>query len=163
MIKINLADKTSAAANYRNDEAFQEACSMASRFEKFNIIFDIINGVEVIKIESKSTSRFILQLNEGILRWLFHYVIGGENENMGIDSMQISPSDEANGNSYRKHMLMFIAEQKIARSIQVTPEFRERTSGQFTAVANFMFGTIFFYMDRDDEIKEWLEARQTCG
>lgn len=163
MITVNFADTKSAAANYRNDEAFKEACAMASRFEKFNLIFDIKDGVEVVKIESKCTSRFTLQLNEEVLRWLFRYLIGGVNENMGIDPMKIELSDELNGNSYRKHMLMFIADQNIARSIQVTPEFRERISGQFTAVANFMFGTIFFYMDRDEEVKEWIEARQTCG
>lgn len=148
---------------YPNPEAFAQAVKMAECHEKISCIFDVVNGYEVVKLESKSSRRFELQLNEAIFNWLFNYLIDGECNSLGIDASKVEESDETDGNSYRKHLMMHISDLKKANSIQVTPEFRERTSGKFSAIANFNFGTIYFYMDRDEEIKEWIENRQSYG
>ena len=41
---------------------------------------------------------------------------------------------------------------------QFTPEFRDRT-GKLTAVANFRNGTILFFMERDEEITDYLREK----
>ncbi len=163
MITFKVSGTTPDSGTYPNNEAFSEATKLAARHEKFNCILDIVDGIEVARIESKTKTRFSLQLNEAIVNWLFDYLRKGENSTLGIDPNSIDPSDEPDGNTYRKHMLQYICEQKVARSVQFTPEFRERTSGKFSAIANFNFGTIYFYMDRDEEIKAWAEEQENRG
>lgn len=163
MVKFNSAGTTPDSGTYPNNEAFLEAVKLASRHEKFNCILDVVDGIEVAKIETKTKARFILQLNEDTINWLFSYLVKGEKDSFGVDATNVTPSDEIDGNSYRKHMLQYICEQKVARSVQFTPEFRERTTGKVSATANFPFGTIFFYVDRDEEMKAWIEERENRG
>lgn len=162
MLNISFAGNT-PAGSYPNQEAFAEAVKLASRHEKFSCIIDLEEDCEVVKITTKTTSRFALQLNEATLKWLFDYLKDGVNNNFGIDATSLVPSDEPDANTYRKHMLQYICEQKVANSVQFTPEFRDRATGKVTAIANFRFGTIFFSVDRDEEMKTWLAEREARG
>lgn len=162
MLKFSFAGN-SPAGTYSNQEAFAEAVKKASLHEKFSCILDLEEGFEVVKITTKSTSRFTLQLNEDTVKWLFDYLKKGLYDDFGIDATSVAPSDEPDGNTYRKHMLQYICEQKAASSVQFTPEFRDRATGKVTAIANFRFGTIFFSVDRDEEMKTWLAEREARG
>lgn len=162
MLKVSFSDNAFVGA-YPNQEAFAEAVKLASRHEQFNCVFDLVDGYEVVKITTKTTSRFALQLNETTVKWLFEYLKDGVNNNFDIDATSLIPSDESDGNTYRKHMLQYICEKKAASSVQFTPEFRERTTGKVTALANFRFGTIYFSVDRDEEMKTWLAEREARG
>lgn len=162
MLTIRFSDNASAGA-YPNQEAFAEAIKLATRHEQFSCLFDLVDGYEVVKITTKTTSRFALQLNENTIKWLFDYLKDGVNINFGIDATSLVPSDEPDGNTYRKHMLQYICEQKIAISVQFTPEFRDRATGKVTAIVNLRFGTIFFSIDRDEEMKTWLAEREARG
>lgn len=162
MIKFNFEGNTSMDAS-QNNEAFAEIVKKAKRHEKFSCVFDLEEGFEVVKIQTKTMSRFALQLNEDTLKWLFDYLMKGVNSDFGIDATTVTPSDEPEANSYRKHMLQYICEQKVANSVQFTPEFRDRATGKVTAIANFRFGTIFFSVDRDEEMKTWLAEREARG
>lgn len=42
--------------------------------------------------------------------------------------------------------------------IQFTPEFRDRT-GKLSATASFPYGQIFFFMERDQELVEYLRGK----
>ena len=46
-----------------------------------------------------------------------------------------------------------------AVNIQFTPEFRDRR-GQLTAVANFKFGNIFFFVNRAEDIASYLQEKE---
>lgn len=162
MLKVSFSDNASSGA-YSNQEAFAEAVKKASLHEKISCVFDLVDGYEVVKITTKTTSRFALQLNEDTLKWLFDYLMKGVNSDFGIDATTVTPSDEPEANSYRKHMLQYICEQKVASSVQFTPEFRDRATGKVSAIANFRFGTIFFSVDRDEEMKTWLAEREARG
>lgn len=163
MLNFKIAGTTPASGTYPNQEAFSEAVKLAARYEKFNCVFDLVEGYEAVKITTKSTSRFTLHLNEATVKWLFDYLMKGINDDFGIDATSVTPTDEPDGNTYRKHMLQYICEQKAAISVQFTPEFRERTTGKVTSIANFRFGTIYFSVDRDEEMKTWLAEREARG
>ena len=85
------------------------------------------------------------------------YLSTGKSEDFGVEPSEIQQSDQTNGNEYRKNMLKLFVESK-AVNIQFTPEFRDRR-GQLTAVANFKFGNIFFFINRDQDIVSYLQEK----
>lgn len=136
----------------------EELKSMMSRFDRLNIFFDIDeDGYEVIKVESTYVKRFAYQLNDESANWLMTYLSTGKSEDFGVEPSEVQKSDQTNGNEYRKNMLKLFVESK-AVNIQFTPEFRDRR-GQLTAVANFKFGNIFFFINRDEDIVSYLQEK----
>lgn len=154
-------EKVSGIGNrepYNNVAAHEELKSMMSRFDRLNIFFDIDeDGYEVIKVESTYVKRFAYQLNDKSANWLMTYLSTGKSEDFGVEPSEVQKSDQPNGNEYRKNMLKLFVESK-AVNIQFTPEFRDRR-GQLTAVANFKFGNIFFFVNRDEEIVSYLQEK----
>lgn len=147
------------AEPYNNVAAHEELKSMMSRFDRLNIFFDIDeDGYEVIKVESTYVKRFAYQLNDESANWLMTYLSTGKSEDFGIEPSEVQKSDQTNGNEYRKNMLKLFVESK-AVNIQFTPEFRDRR-GQLTAVANFKFGNIFFFINRDEDIVSYLQEKE---
>ena len=159
MIKFNFECVTIGnRESYNNVAAHEELKSMMSRFDKLNIFFDIDeDGYEVIKVESTYVKRFAYQLNEKSANWLMTYLSTGKNEDFGLEPSEVQKSDQKNGNEYRKNMLKQFVEGK-AVNIQFRPEFRDRR-GQLTAVANFKFGNIFFFVNRDEDIVSYLQEK----
>lgn len=144
---------------YNNVAAHEELKSMMSRFDRLNIFFDIDeDGYEVIKVESTCVKRFAYQLNDKSANWLMTYLSTGKSEDFGVEPSEVQKSDQTNGNEYRKNMLKLFVESK-AVNIQFTPEFRDRR-GQLTAVANFKFGNIFFFVNRDEDIASYLQEKE---
>ncbi|RHJ54967.1 hypothetical protein [Bacteroides sp. AM10-21B] len=144
---------------YNNVAAHEELKSMMSRFDRLNIFFDIDeDGYEVIKVESTYVKRFAYQLNNESANWLMTYLSTGKSEDFGVEPSEVQKSDQTNGNEYRKNMLKLFVESK-AVNIQFTPEFRDRR-GQLTAVANFKFGNIFFFVNRDEDIVSYLQEKE---
>lgn len=161
MITLNFSSVMATAQHepYNNVAAHAALRSMMSRFDRLNIIFDIDeDGYEVAKIESKIVKRFAYQLNDESANWLLTYLLTGKSEDLGVEPSDVQKSDQTNGNEYRKNMLKQFVESKIV-NIQFTPEFRDRR-GQLTAVANFKFGNIFFYVNRDEDIVSFLRERE---
>ena len=146
MIQFNFENVANSGNRepYNNVAAHEELKSMMSRFDRLNIFFDIDeDGYEVIKVESTYVKRFAYQLND---------------EDFGVEPSETQKSDQTNGNEYRKNMLKLFVESK-AVNIQFTPEFRDRR-GQLTAVANFKFGNIFFFVNRDEDIVSYLQEKE---
>lgn len=161
MIRFDLSSVMATAQHepYNNVAAHAALRSMMSRFDRLNIIFDIDeDGYEVAKIESKIVKRFAYQLNDESANWLLAYLLTGKSDDFGVEPSDVQKSDQTNGNEYRKNMLKQFVESKIV-NIQFTPEFRDRR-GQLTAVANFKFGNIFFYVNRDEDIVSYLQERE---
>ena len=161
MIQFNFENIITASNRepYNNVAAHEELKSMMSRYDRLNIFFDIDDhGYEVIKVESTYVKRFAYQLNDKSANRLMTYLSTGKSEDFGIEPSEVQKSDQTNGNEYRKNMLKLFVESK-AVNIQFTPEFRDRR-GQLTAVANFKFGNIFFFVNRDEDIVSYLQEKE---
>lgn len=161
MIQFNLENITTIGRRepYNNVAAHEELKAMMSRFDRLNIFFDIDeDGYEVAKVESTCVKRFAYQLNDEAANWLMRYLATGKSEDFGVEPSGVQKSDQVNGNEYRKNMLKLFVESKVV-NIQFTPEFRDR-KGQLTAVANFKFGNIFFFINRDEDIVSYLQEKE---
>lgn len=159
MINFNLENIAAIGKRepYNNVAAHEELKSMMSRFDRLNMFFDIDeDGYEVVKVESSRIKRFAYQLNDESANWIMSYLSTGKDDDFGVEPSDIQKSDQTNGNEYRKNMLKSFVESKV--NIQFTPEFRDRR-GQLTAVANFKFGNIFFFVDRDEDIVSYLQEK----
>ena len=132
MITFNFESVVSSNREpYNNVAAHEELKSMMSRFDRLNIFFDIDeDGYEVIKVESTYVKRFAYQLNDESANWLMTYLSTGKSEDFGVEPSEVQKSDE----------------------------FRDRR-GQLTAVANFKFGNIFFFVNRDEDIVSYLQEK----
>lgn len=149
---------TSNREPYDNVAAHEELKFMMLRFDRLNIFFDIDeDGYEVINVESTNVKRFAYQLNDGSANWLMTYLSTGKSEDFGVEPSEVQKSAQTNGNEYRKNKLKQFVESKTT-DIQFTPEFRDRR-GQLTAVANFKFGNIFFFVNRDEDIVSYLQEK----
>lgn len=143
---------------YANDEAHAELKSMMERGERLSLYFTINNyGVEAISVESKTTGRFNYQLTPEGFTWIIKYLAHKETEDFKVVPLKITKSDESDANSFRKNMLKLFIENNMGR-IQFTPEFRDRT-GKLSATANFPHGNIFFFMERENEVVEYLRGK----
>ena len=85
------------------------------------------------------------------------YLMQGETEDFNVKPETVAKSEETDANKFRKDMLKMFIENGIG-NIQFTPEFRDRT-GKLTAVTNFRNGTILFFMERDEEITNYLREK----
>lgn len=160
MINFLFGDTISSTirAPYNNAAAHEELNAMMTRFDRINAFFDIDeDGYEVVKVESTYVKRFAYQLNDESANWLMTYLSTGKSEDFGVEPSDVQKSDQTNGNEYRKNMLKLFVESK-AVNIRFTPEFRDRR-GQLTAVANFKFGNIFFFINRDEDIVSYLQKK----
>lgn len=160
MIRFTFDDQNSCTSRepYNNMAAHEELKVMMLRFDRLNMFFDIDeDGYEVVKVESVCVKRFAYQLKEESVNWLLTYLSTGKSEDFGVEPSDVQKSDQTNGNEYRKNMLKYFRESK-AVNLQFTPEFRDRR-GQLTAVANFKFGNIFFFVNRDEDIVSYLQEK----
>ena len=143
---------------YANDEAHAELKSMMERGERLSLYFTIDNyGVEAISVESKTTGRFNYQLTPNGFLWIIKYLTNKESEDFNVAPLEVTPSDETDASTFRKDMLKLFCENEMGR-IQFTPEFRDRT-GKLSATASFPYGQIFFFMERDQELVEYLRGK----
>ena len=131
---------------------------MMERGERLSLYFTIDNyGMEAICVESKTTSRFVYQLNTKSFTWLMKYLTNKDTEDFEVNPTNIKKSEIEDANQFREEMLILFINGEIGR-IQFTPEFRDRT-GKLSATASFPYGQIFFFMERDKELVEYLRAK----
>lgn len=151
-VKINNVNQ------YNNEEAHAELKSMMERGERLSLYFTIDNyGMEAICVESKTTSRFVYQLNTKSFTWLMKYLTNKDTEDFEVNPTNIKKSEIEDANQFREEMLILFINGEIGR-IQFTPEFRDRT-GKLSATASFPYWQIFFFMERDKELVEYLRAK----
>lgn len=151
-VKINNVNQ------YNNEEAHAELKSMMERGERLSLYFTIDNyGMEAICVESKTTSRFVYQLNTKSFTWLMKYLTNKDTEDFEVNPTNIKKSEIEDANQFREEMLILFINGEIGR-IQFTPEFRDRT-GKLSATASFPYGQISFFMERDKELVEYLRAK----
>lgn len=150
--------ETSVNSTYPNAEAHQELKAMMNRGEKITVNFYLNkDGYEVVYVESRTTQSFQYILTEAGLAWIIGYLKKGETEDFKVEPTTLTKSDETSVNSYRKNMLKAFVENKIG-NIQFTPEFRDRT-GKLSGIANFANGRILFFVERDEDITEYLRDK----
>ncbi len=147
-----------AELSYDNTAAHTELKAMMNRSERLTLYFTIDRyGYEAIRVESKITKNFACQIDQAAFAWVMNYLMRGETEDFNVKPDAVAKSEETNANKFRKDMLKLFVENGIG-NIQFTPEFRDR-AGKLTAVANFRNGTIFFFMERDEEITDYLREK----
>ena len=142
--------------SYDNTAAHTELKAMMNRSERLTLYFTIDQyGYEAIRVESKTTKNFAYQINQEAFAWVMNYLMKGETEDFNVKPDAVVKSEEIDANKFRKDMLKLFVE---IGNIQFTPEFRDRT-GKLTAVGNFHNGTILFFMERDEEITDYLREK----
>ena len=143
---------------YNNTAAHSELKAMMNRNERLSLYFTIDRyGYEAIRVESKTTKNFAYQIDQAAFAWVMNYLMKGETEDFNVKPEAVAKSEETDANKFRKDMLKLFVENRIG-NIQFTPEFRDRT-GKLTAVASFRNGTILFFMERDEEITDYLREK----
>lgn len=147
-----------AAQSYNNVEAHNELKAMMNRGERVQLYFTIDRfGYEAIRVESKTTKNFAYQLNQESFNWVMKYLMNGETEDLTVKPNKVDKSEETDANNFRKDMLKLFVENGIG-NIQFTPEFRDR-QGKLTATATFRNGVILFFIERDEDITEYLREK----
>lgn len=143
---------------YNNLEAHNEVKAMMIRGERVQFYLTIDRyGYEAIRIESKTTKNFAYQLNQESFNWIMKYLMNGETEDLTVKPDEVVKSEETDANKFRKDMLKLFVENGIG-NIQFTPEFRDR-QGKLTATATFRNGVILFFIERDEDITEYLREK----
>lgn len=143
---------------YNNTAAHEELKAMMNRSERITFYFTIDQyGYEAIRVESKTTKNFAYQIGQEAFAWVMNYLMKGETEDFNVKPETVAKSEETDANKFRKDMLKLFIENGIG-NIQFTPEFRDRT-GKLTAVANFRNGTILFFMEREEDIVNYLREK----
>ena len=146
------------AERYNNIEAHNELKAMMNRGERIQLYFTIDRfGHEAIRVESKTTKNFAYQLNQESFNWVMKYLMNGETEDLTVKPDEVVKSEETDANKFRKDMLRLFVENGIG-NIQFTPEFRDR-QGKLTATATFRNGIILFFVERDEEITNYLREK----
>ncbi|ROT17383.1 MULTISPECIES: hypothetical protein [Bacteroidales] len=146
------------AENYNNTEAHNELKAMMLRGERVQLYFTIDRyGCEAIRVESKTTKNFAYQLNQESFNWVMKYLMNGETEDLTVKPDEVVKSEETDANKFRRDMLKLFVENGIG-NIQFTPEFRDR-QGKLTATATFKNGVILFFVERDEEITNYLREK----
>ena len=78
-------------------------------------------------------------------------------EPLTVNPTDVKEAEIQNADAFRHDMLLIFINNEMGR-IQFTPEFRDRT-GKLSATASFPYGQIFFFMERDKELVEYLRAK----
>lgn len=143
---------------YNNEEAHAELKSMMERGERLSLYFTIDTyGMEAVCVESKTTSRFNYQLNPKSFTWIMKYLTSKETEDFEVNPTDVKEAEIQDADAFRHDMLLIFIQNEMG-NIQFTPEFRDR-AGRLSATVNFPYGHIFFFMERDQELVEYLRGK----
>lgn len=143
---------------YNNVEAHNELKSIMSQKERVQVCFIKDRfGCEALWVESKTRKGFPYQLNQDSFDWFIRYIMTGETEDVNVNPSDIAKSEFADSNSLREAMMKLFIQNEIGR-IQFTPEFRDRP-GKLSATVMFKYGTILFYLDRTEELTNYLREK----
>lgn len=150
--------KSSNIVTYNNEKAHAELKSMMERGERLSLYFTIDTyGMEAVCVESKTTSRFNYQLNPKSFTWIMKYLTSKETEDFEVNPTDVKEAEIQDADAFRHDMLLIFIQNEMG-NIQFTPEFRDR-AGRLSATVNFPCGHIFFFMERDQELVEYLRGK----
>ena len=154
--------KNESTEVYNNVEAHKEVRAMMARGERVSMFFAIDKySCETVRIESRTTQRFTYQLNQNSLNWLIGYLTEGTTDDCEVDPSTPVKTTETNSDSFRKNMLMAFVKAKVG-NFQTLPAFLDRP-GRLTTTATFKHGSILFFMERDEEIENFLQEHRLIG
>lgn len=136
---------------YNNEEAHAELKSMMERGERLSLYFTIDNyGMEAICVESKTTSRFVYQLNTKSFTWFMKYLTNKDTEDFDVNPTDIKKSEIEDANQFREEMLILFIENEMGR-VQFT-QSSVTEQGNYLQQQVFLMGTSFSLWR---EIKNW--------
>lgn len=140
------------APPYDNEGACAELAKDMQRGDNFSLRFSKdAEGYPSVWVESKNVSAYKVLLNQSIFTWIMQYIETGKAEYL-YDSTPMAPI-EADVEAYKIDMLkLFI---RGGKKIQWAPLFRER-NGKLSGTYIAKQGKIFFYVERKDELIDWL-------
>ena len=137
---------------YDNEGACAELAKDMERGDNLSVKFYKDNdGYTCVQVESKNVSSFKVRLNPVIFAWIMQYIETGKAE-CQYDPTPMEPI-EADVEDYKIDMLKLFVNG--GKKIQWTPQFRER-NGKLSGTYIAKHGKVFFYVERTDELIDWL-------
>ena len=85
------------------------------------------------------------------------YLTSKETEDFEVNPTDVKEAEIQDADAFRHDMLLIFIQNEMG-NIQFTPEFRDR-AGRLSATVNFPYGHIFFFMERDQELVEYLRGK----
>ena len=137
---------------YDNEGACAELNKDTNRGDNLSIRFSKDKeDYTCVWVESKNVASYKVRLNPEIFKLLMQYIETGKG--MGqYDSTPMDPID-TDDETYKEDMLkLFVNNGKKTRW---TPMFRER-NGKLSGAYIAKHGKVFFYVERTDELIDWL-------
>lgn len=155
---VQIKNLFSEVKAYNNEAAHNELRSMMERGERLKMFFCVDSyGYECLKIESNTTTRFTYQLTQEGMDWIIDYLTQGNVDDNNLDPTPKEKTEETSDN-FRKKMLMAFVEAKVG-NFQTLPAFLSRP-GRLTSTASFKYGSIMFFLERDEEIEDFLRDKK---
>ena len=137
---------------YDNEGACAELKKDMERGDNLSVKFYKDNeSYTCVQVESKNVASFKVRLNPAIFAWIMQYIETGKAE-FQYDPTPMEPI-EADVEAYKIDMLKLFVNG--GKKIQWTPMFRER-NGKLSGAYIAKYGKVFFYVERTDELIEWL-------
>lgn len=157
---FNLKDVNGTAPDIasNNRAAHQHLLQMMEKRLLLTIYFAQDDAGRLIaKIESTKDARFTYYLNDQSVLALFVYLRTGVILPSSINPEEFKNTELLSSSDVRKEMLKQILEAKIGTT-QIYPFFTV-DPGTLKAITRFKFGVIHSFMDRDEDIVEFLQSR----
>ena len=153
-LEFNFSDLLEKSVNsYDNKGAYETLQGMMQRKEMINIkFFTDRNNYPAAWIESKRVAGFKYILKSESVRGLFRYLMKSEVTDFDKDPMNVETvSDEKR--DFQRTMFNKFIESGI--QLQFVPLFRDQIS-RISATANYFKGKIFFQLQREQELLDYL-------
>lgn len=137
---------------YDNEGACAELAKDMERGDNLSVqFFKDKDGYSCVQIESREVAKYKVRLNPVIFAWIMQYIETGKAE-CQCDPTPMEPIEE-DDNTYKINMLKLFVNG--GKKIQWTPQFRER-NGKLSGTYIAKHGKVFFYVERTDELIDWL-------
>lgn len=156
-MKINLPDYP-VMRSYDNQGAHDTLSQIMQRGERLNLSFGVDKeNFPYVWVETKKVSGFKYRVNQSGLNWVSVYLTTGKNEDFQVNPTTIESLNEEEDKSFQLQILKQLVES--GKQIQFTPLFRE-TSGYVSATANYKKGSIFFRIEKTEELIDYLTEKE---
>ena len=140
---------------YDNEGACSELLKDMQRGDNLTIKFYEDNeGYACAQVESKNVSSFKVRLNPSIFTWITQYLETGKSTTQ-YDPTSMKPID-TDPEDFKANMLKLFVNG--GKTIQWTPQFRER-NGKLSGTHIAKHGKIYFYVERSEELIDWLREK----
>ncbi len=142
-----------SATAYDNKGAYETLQAMMNRKEMLNVKFITDkDNYPAAWIESKRVAGFKYILKSESIKGLFRYLMKSEITDFDTDPMNIEPMSDEQKDFQRKMLNLFV---ESGIQLQFVPLFRDQIS-KISATANYFKGKVFFRLQRDMELLDYL-------